>query len=164
MAVAAAGFSVIGSVLGFVGGFMQANAAKKAEKARKRQMQLEASRRRRDAIRQGMIQRAQVVAAGAATGVSPSDSSVQVGAASATSQAGRGVLAANQDERLGLKVSRANQQFQRGGMIAGIGEGLSSLGGAVTRAGPTLARIGNFQLPTTQSMFGGRDNRAFTPG
>lgn len=163
MAVAAAAFSIIGGVLGFMGQNKQAKAMKKAEKLRTRQMQLEAERRRRDSIRQGMIQRAQVVAAGAATGVSPGDSSVQTGSASATSQGGRGALAANQDLSLGEGISKQNQKFISGGQLASLGQGISSLGGAITSAGPTLARIGNVQLPTTASLFGGRDQKAFTP-
>ena len=161
MAMAAAAFSIIGGILGFIGQSKQAKAMKQAEKLRAKQMELETQRRRRDAIRQGQIQRAQVVAAGAASGVSPGDSSVQVGSGSALAQGARGQVAANEDLAIGQGISKQNQKYISGGQLSSIGQGISSLGGAMTSAGPTLARIGNVQLPTTQNIFGRQ--RAFAP-
>ena len=163
MAVAAAAFSIVGGVLGFIGQSKQAKAMEKAEKLRQRQMELEAQRRRRDAIRQSIVQRAQVVGAAAGAGVATGDSSVQAGGGSALAQGARQVAAINQDEGIGIGISKQNQNFIQGGQLASIGQGISSLGGALTSAGPTLARIGGFQIPTTQNLFGGSDNRAFTP-
>ena len=54
----AMGLAVIGGVVQAIGSMKQAKASKMAENARQRMMQLEASRKRREVIRESMVARA----------------------------------------------------------------------------------------------------------
>ena len=77
MAAAGALLGAVGQVFGIIGGLKTAKAEKKMESLRERQMELEAMRKKRENIRQGLIARAEVTAS--AVGAGAGDSSALAG-------------------------------------------------------------------------------------
>ena len=120
----------IGGVVGAFGQYKQAKASEKAEKLRKRQMNLEAMRKKRELIREGVMARAQALSAATAQGGAES-SGLAGGYGQITGQVNRNVLATNQDQQLGNRMFKANAQYARGGMISSVGQGISSVGQAM---------------------------------
>lgn len=112
-----------------IGAAKQAKASEKAEKARQRMMQLEATRKRREMIREATVARAQAISSATAQGAGEG-SALKGGIAQITSRQNRNVLASNQDEDLGNKVFQANRQYAKAGGLIAFGGGISSLGSA----------------------------------
>lgn len=156
--IAAIGLAVsaVGVGTSVYGAVTQANAQKKAaqeqkkqEELRKQQMNLEAMRRKREIIRQSQIASARSTATAAAQG--GSESSGLAGALSTIStQAGGATLATSQNQELGNEMFASNARLAgymgdaaQGGSIAGIGNGIGSLGGAIMNQSRTIARIGS---------------------
>lgn len=150
LAIAGTATKTLGSILGSSAQKHVIADQQRAEQIRERAMELDASRRRREMIRQGMIQRAQALATGVAQGANfgtaiPS-AYAQIGGQVAfglegvtkNEQLGRELFATNRD-LLGARQEQANAES-----ITAIGSGLSSLGGAV---------IGN--LGPINNLFGG---------
>jgi len=125
----AMGLSVIGGVISAVGAMKQAKASAKAEKLRSRMMQLEAMRKRRELIREGVVARAQATSNAVAQGAGEG-SGLKGGIAQITNQQNRNVLASRQDEELGKGVFKANAAYAKAGGMISIGQGISSLGSA----------------------------------
>jgi hypothetical protein len=121
--------TVLGSVLGFIGQSKQAKAAKKAERARKRQMELDAMRKRRESIRQAQVARAEAESSAVSQGAG-AGSGLAGGLAQITSQQNQNLQYSFQDQQLGERVFKANAQYASAGTLIGIGSGISSLGGA----------------------------------
>jgi len=125
----AMGLSVIGGVISAVGAMKQAKASAKAEKLRERMMSLEALRKRRELVREGVVARAQATSNATAQGASEG-SALKGGIAQITNQQTRNTLASTQDEELGHGVFRANRQYAKAGGMISLGQGISSLGSA----------------------------------
>lgn len=125
----AMGLSVIGGVVSAIGSMKQAAASAKAEKLRSRMMQLEAMRKRRELIREGVVARAQATSNAVAQGAGEG-SGLKGGIAQITNQQNRNVLASRQDEELGKGVFKANAAYAKAGGMISIGQGISSLGSA----------------------------------
>lgn len=125
----AMGLSVIGGVVSAIGAMKQAKASAKAEKLRSRMMQLEAMRKRRELIREGVVARAQATSNAVAQGAGEG-SGLKGGIAQITNQQNRNVLASRQDEALGKGVFKANAAYAKAGGMISIGQGISSLGSA----------------------------------
>jgi hypothetical protein len=143
MAVAgvAGALSAIGTIGSMVGSFIQYSAAQKAEKAREQQMELEASRARREQIRKAQAARARAVAVATNQGAGQT-SALLGGIAQIGNEANRNIVAINQDESLGHTIFEANRQAAFGGLISSLGSGVSSLGGAFANNTDTLIRQG----------------------
>lgn len=139
--------ALIGIGLSLVGSFMAARAqqrmiaeqtaaSKRAENARQQQMQLDGMRRRRQSIRQAIAARSQALTIGTAQGAG-GGSGIQsaMGGAMAMGQENQNVVA--QSEVLGGRVFDANRDYfdatQRGQAGMAFGQGIASLGGAITR-------------------------------
>lgn len=120
---------LVGGVMSAIGSMKQAKASAKAEKARQRMMQLEAMRKRRELVREGVVARAQATSNATAQGAGEG-SAIQGGIAQITNQQGRNVLASYQDETLGNKVFQANRAYAKAGGMIALGQGISSLGSA----------------------------------
>lgn len=149
----AVALSAAGSIAGIVGSVMQYKGAKKAEKLRQRQMQLEANRARREQIRQAQVSRAKATAAAWNSGAEASSALVG-GQSQAATTAARNAQAISQDESFGNRIFKANAQVAKGGMVSALGQGISSLGGAVSGMSGTITSLGGstgqgsgFQLP-----------------
>lgn len=135
----AGAMSLVGTVSGVIGSFMQYSASMKAEKARERQMELEARRARREQVRQAQVHSATAVAAATNQGAGAT-SALSGGIAQVRGAADRNIQAVNQDEQLSHKVFAANRQYAFGGMISSLGAGISNLGGAFTTNSEELTR------------------------
>lgn len=125
----AMGLSVVGGVISAMGAMKQAKASAKAEKLRMRMMQLEAMRKRREIVREGVIAKAQATSNASAQGAGEG-SALAGGLAQVTNQTGRGILASNQDEALGKKMFQTNASYAKAGGMIAIGQGISQLGSA----------------------------------
>lgn len=157
LAVIGMGLSALGVGTSFFGSLMgnDANqdlvsAQQKAEKLRYQQMQADAERKRRQAIRQGIIQQHQAVSNTVLQGAG--ESSGAYGAAGQVNQeVGWNVAGVNIAEHFGKGIYEANQQalaakgeIANAETIKSFGSGLSSLGGAM---------LGN--MGTINSLFAG---------
>lgn len=142
MAVAAlvAATSLAGAGLGFYGQQKQAKAQKKAERLRQRQMDLEASRRRRSIIREATIARANALS-GATAGNAQYGSGLQGGYGQINNQATQNIQATNQSQEIGAGIFAANRQYAEGAQIANLGQGISSLGGGLGNFISTFPRV-----------------------
>lgn len=125
----AMGLSIVGGVISALGAKAQAKASAKAEKLRERMMQLEAMRKRREIVREGVVARAQATSNATAQGAGEG-SALQGGIAQITNQTNRNTLASRQDETLGSGVFKANRQYAKAGGMIAIGQGISNLGSA----------------------------------
>lgn len=140
MAIAGAALSAFGTVFGMVGQMKEAKALDKAEKVREQQMSLEANRRRREAIRQSTIARAEAVSNATAQGAGES-SALAGGAAGATSMGARNASAATQDQMAGKAVFSYNRDASQARGMQAIGQGISSLGNIVSNNAGTINRL-----------------------
>ena len=132
----------IGGVVGAYGQFTQAKASERAEKLRKRQMNLDAMRKKRELIREGVMARAQAVSAATAQGAGEG-SGLAGGVAQVTGQVNRNVLATGQDQQLGNRMFKANQKYAQGGMISAVGSGISSVGQQLPGAQDAMKMMGS---------------------
>jgi len=122
---AAAG--LIGTGISAYGAIQQSRGAKKAEALRMRQMNLEASRARRQTVRQAIIARA--TALSNATGQNAAEGSGAAGGQSQiAAQAGSNIQGINQGQSIGLDMFRANAQISSGQTLQSIGSGISNFG------------------------------------
>lgn len=112
---------------------------KRAEAARMTQMQLDASRRKREIIRQGIVSRAQATAQ--ATSQNAQHGTALPGALGAIgSNVGAGVQGVTAAQNIGetlfsenINQLNASQRMAEGQQLGMLGGGLSSLGGQLTR-------------------------------
>lgn len=138
--------TVVGTLTSAFGQFKQAAASERQDNLRRRQMELEANRQRREQIRKATVARAQATASATNQGAGDS-SGIQGGLAQITSQANRNIQGINQDEEIGRGIFKTNAQIASAQMIQNIGGGISSLGGAVAKAGPTFEKLYNQGAP-----------------
>jgi hypothetical protein len=109
----------------------QAQALQRAERLRERQMNLQAQRERRDTIRQAMVARATSLATATAQGASAAGSSALGGAyGQIQGEAGRQVLAINQNQEIGQGIFAANRAYSRASLTTGFGQLISGVGNA----------------------------------
>lgn len=121
-------FSVIGAVLGFIGQSKEEKEARKAEQARRRQMQLESMRRKREMIRAASRARAEATNAAVSQGAGGS-SGLQGGLAGVQNQLGGGLLANRQDTILANRVFDANIAASKARGFSMIGEAIGGFAG-----------------------------------
>lgn len=142
MAIAgvAALLSLAGTGMQVFGAMKQAEAAKDAEKMRRRQMNLEAARAKREQIRRAQVARASAVA-NAVTQGAENSSALEGGKAQIANEAGRNMVAIEQDRKLGANIFKANERYAEAGKLSALGGGVSSLGGAVSSMSGTLTRL-----------------------
>lgn len=159
--IAATGLAIsaAGAATQYVGQQKQAKAQKQAiaaqqeaENTRRRQMELDANRKKREAIRQEMIQRSQAVATATNQGAASEGSSALAGVEGMlAAQTGGTVKAINQNVELGTDIFNSNAQVSAaqgraasGASQASTGSGISSLGGALVNNSKTIAKIGGW--------------------
>ncbi len=142
MAVAgvAALLSLAGTGMQVFGQMQQAEAAKKAEKMRMKQMNLEAARAKREQIRRAQVASAKATASAVTQGAQFS-SALAGGKAQIQNEAGRNMVAIEQDRKLGNNIFKANMDYADAGKLVALGGGVSSLGGAVSSMSGTLTRL-----------------------
>lgn len=142
----------VGLALGAVGTYTsvkgaqdQANAAKRAEKLRQRQMELEAMRQRRAALRTALRARSAGLVAATSQGAQ-GGSGLAGGMGQVGGDLGNNLVGINQSTEIGAGIFAANRAAAGGASLAAFGSGLSSLGGAMVSNADTLGRIGTYGL------------------
>lgn len=148
---------VAGTAVSYMGMKDQADAQKKMQEEQKKQealrqqqMNLEAMRKKREIVRQAQLARATSLATATAQG--GAESSGFMGAlATVSGAAGRSSLATSQNQELGNEMFASNArmaglmgEYQQGGTMASMGNGLGSLGGALTRNASTISQVGQY--------------------
>lgn len=143
MAVAgvAALLSLAGTGMQVFGQMKAAEAAKKAEKMRMKQMNLEAARAKREQIRRAQVASAKATSAAVTQGAMFS-SALAGGKAQIANEAGRNMVAIEQDRKIGQNIFKANMDAADANKLVALGGGVSSLGGAVSSMSGTITRLG----------------------
>ncbi len=125
----------------------QRQASVAAENARRQQMQLDASRRRREAIRQMLFARSAALTTGTNQGAGQG-SGVQGAIGQAVATGRQNVNTVNSAETLGGRVFDANIQYAdataRGQQGMNFGSAISSLGGALVSNAGAIGRLGTY--------------------
>lgn len=134
--------SAVGVAGGIAGTAVQFSAAQKEERARQRMANLEATRARRDQIRQAQAARASALASGVMQGAQGS-SAVAGGMGSATSTAASNIQGINQGEQIGGIISSARSQAATGSFI-------SSMGSMLVNNASTFGRLGEYAVGRRQ--------------
>jgi len=125
----------------------QTAASKKAENSREQQMQLDSSNRRRQSVREAIVARSMGLAAGTNAGAGQG-SGVAAALGQATAQGAENQQVVNSSQILGSRVFAANRDYfnatQKGQAGMALGEGLSSLGGAIVNNAGTINQMGQY--------------------
>lgn len=148
--VAGTGLQIYGQAQAAKAQREQVQAFRRAEELRKKQMNLDAARRRREIIRQGIIARGLAINNAANQGATAS-SGLLGGLFQIGGQARRAITQTNQNQIIGGGIFDANIQGgnaqireANAGTIAAFGSGLSSLGGTAINNLGTFNRVGTY--------------------
>lgn len=144
--------SVGGMALQAIGTGVQMDAAQKqtdasirAERLREQQMNLETMRQRRQAVRNALRSRAIAVASATNQGAASAGSSgLPGGLAQISNQGQDNVSGIDKGKQIGSGIFNANADYAAAGGQMAVGQGLSSLGGALVNNAPTIGSIGTF--------------------
>lgn len=154
--------SIAGTVVAYQGAQKQAKAQKqalshqmRAEELRKRQMELDSTRKQRQIIRESQQARAKALAVATAQG-SADSTGIQGAYGQISGQSGVNALGVQQNTEIGAGIfeqnrltTMANIRGAAGASTMAMGQGLSSLGGSLVNNAGAIGRIGSF-------MTGGR--------
>lgn len=168
VAIAAAGLAIsaAGAYTSYQGSKRQASGQEQAiaiqqkqEAARQRQMQLDATRRQREIIRQRLAFQAQAQATATAQGAGGGQTSAVPGATGQISgRTNVNLLGVQQNLAIGNEQFGYNRDLlsvyrssARAGSQIALGQGISSLGGTLMANAGTIARIGGGIFPGYQS-------------
>lgn len=143
VAVFGLGLGAIGTGVTIAGQNKQAKAQKRAETLRENQMNLEASRTRRQQVREMLAARGAALTAGVDQGASEG-SGLAGGLAQVAGTGASGLVATQQNQSIGQSMFSANRAYAAGGTMAGFGSGISSLGGALVKNSSTIGKLGNY--------------------
>lgn len=130
--MATAAVSIIGGIFSFMGQQQQARAMAKAEKARETQMNLDAMRKKRAALRESLVAR-QMALANATNQGAAAGSGLPGGFGQIQGIAGQNIQGINQDQQLGQQIFAANRQYASAGTMIGFGSMLSDMSGPIGR-------------------------------
>ena len=137
LAVAAAGAGV-----SYYGTQQQAKASEKAEELRKKQVNLESYRRRRQILREMIVNQATARSNAAVQGVAGGDSAIQGAQAQQTSSAAMNINAVNQSQSISSGIFDANKAYAAGQVTSAWGGNIQSVGGAMFQNSEKIARVG----------------------
>lgn len=132
-----------GTIAQMQGASEAAKGAERAEALRKAQMDLEATRSRRQIIRQAALARSTALSNTTSQGAAQG-SGLQGGLGQIQNEAGGAAVASNQNQILGTEMFSANRQISRGQTTSSIGQGVSSLGGALVKNQQEIGRLGAY--------------------
>lgn len=128
----------------------QVEASRRAERARKRQADLELSRERRKSVRNAIIARSDALSGIVGRGIGLGGSAFGGAAGSIQSQLGQQVSDINQNQQLGDEVFAANEQFAQAGDALNAARGESNRAASTARQGQAFQNFGS----TIASNFG----------
>lgn len=143
IAAAGLGLSAAGTVMNVMGQQKAAAGAKRAERLREAQMNIEESRSRRQIIRQAVVARGSALSNATSQGAQESSGLVG-GISQITNESGGAVTAGQQNKQLGTQMFAANRQISAGQSQSSFGSGLSSLGNGLVSNSEMIGRIGNY--------------------
>lgn len=145
----------VGAAAGVAGGIMSyegqqaANDAEKQQEAdRNTQMNLDASRQRRDIARKAIMSRSDALAA-ATSGGAQQGSGLQGGYAGIFSQAGMATTAVNQNQQVGQDIFNQAAIKSDAQTTALTGQAISQVGGQFYQNRDMLGRVGSYITGTT---------------
>lgn len=141
MAVAGLIISAVGLGLQVYGHMQQTKAQQDAEGQRKKQMNLDTLRSRREVARNALMARSTALASGTAQGAQYG-SGMQGGFGQVAGRAGTQTLAGNQNQEIGNNIFSANNRYYQASVMTDFGSGLYSLGGGMIQNSGTYGRIG----------------------
>lgn len=142
IATAGAASAVVGTGAQIYGQRQQTAATKRAESARKRQLNLESSRKQREILRSRMIADATTAARGTGQGVSLSDSSIMGSFGQNAGLAGMQSNDQYQNTDVGNILFSANADAAEGQATSSIGKSLFGFGTDLINVAPTAGKIG----------------------
>lgn len=152
----------VGAALQYQGAKKQAGAEEQIANQQKEQMNLDASRQRRNIARQAILSRSSALSnatnQGAGFGAS---SGVAGGQSGITAQAGVATLGSNQNTQIGTDIFAQQQVAFRGGTEAATGGAISQFGGIVTQDSQMLQKVGSYGLSKLSEGWGGVDSSMF---
>lgn len=128
--IAALALTAIGTGVSVYGAMEQGAAQQKQERAQSRLQSIRAARERTSQIREARIRRAEIIQAGANQGASES-SSVASGAGNVRQQSFSNIQYINQQEGMGIAISKARQEQINAQGISTLGQGIAAVGGTV---------------------------------
>ena len=121
------------------------------EAERRRAMELDAMRRRREMIRQAIAARSQALQIATHQGISQDGSALPGAYGGIQGRTGVNLLGVSQNEEIGgrifdnnAQISQINSRSAAAGTYANMGAGLSSLGGGLVKAQGTIDRVGTY--------------------
>ena len=135
--------TIAGTGLQVAGQMKAQKAQEKAEQLRAAQMDIEATRQRRQIIRQALIARGEAVNSATAQGAA-GGSGLAGGVSQIASQAGSNIAAVNTSQGIGQAMFSANRQLSQAQTMTSFGSGLSSLGGALFSNQQQIGRLGTY--------------------
>jgi hypothetical protein len=140
--IALIGLSIaaVGTGVSAYGSVQTANATKDAEMLRKKQMGLDAMRKRREILRESMMAKATALTNASAQGAQES-SGLQGGYAQISGVASRGLTDVNQSEDIGKGIFDANAQAASGQAVSAIGGGVKDIGMTMAGNNDKIGRI-----------------------
>lgn len=130
-----------GTALQFSGQQKAASAAEQAERLRQSQMNMEAIRQRRAAVRQSIVARGAAVSNATNQGAGDG-SGLQGGIAQIGGQKGNNLTGIDNGVQLGNGMFQANAAQAAGQTQSSFGSGISSLGGALVKNQEAIGRVG----------------------
>lgn len=134
--------SAVGTTVAVKGSLDAADASEKAEELRKKQMDLDAMRRRREIVRKNIIARAQALSTATAQGAGETGSSALPGGYGQISgESGRASLAVSQNQEIGQGIFNANADASQAEGTASIGGGIFSIGNTMYGGSDKLGRL-----------------------
>lgn len=142
-AAIAAAATVIGTGVSAFGQIQASQASEKAERLRKRQLNLTSARRRREAVREALVARSTATANATNQGAQ-FGSGLAGGQSQIQGAAGRSIQDTNQAQDIGVGIFSANAAIARGRGLESIGGGISSLGGAIGQNQGGFDRLGTY--------------------
>lgn len=123
----------------------QTRASKRAESLREQQMMLEAHRRRRQSARAAILARSQNLSVGTQQGAT-GGSGLTSALSGAISQGKQNISGINSSETIGGGVFQSNRDYfnatQKGQGGMALGQGISSIGGALVSNAGAIGRLG----------------------
>jgi hypothetical protein len=134
--------SAIGTGVAVKGQMDAASAQGDAEQARKKQMELDAMRRKRESIREAIQGRSLALSNATSSGAAEG-SGLQGGLAQVTGQMGRNLSDTGQNVALGNQIFNANMKAASAGGMAAFGSGMQDLGSTIASNNVNIDKVGN---------------------
>jgi hypothetical protein len=140
IAVIGLGIAAVGTGVQAYGSMQAAEASQDAEKLRKKQMSLDAMRKRREVLREAMLARSTALSNATAQGAEEG-TGLQGGFAQIAGQAASNISHINQSEDIGKGIFDANATAAGAQGIASIGQGAQNFGLTMSGKADQLSRI-----------------------